>query len=245
MNISVCMATFNGAKYIEIQLHSILKQLSDTDEVIILDDCSKDNTLDLVRKFEDNRIKIFKNEVNRGHVYSFGKVIAFSSNEIIFMCDQDDIWLDGRLELMKDSLLKSKALLISTNSSFINSDGNIIDFYLDGVSSKSSEKHFKNIVDIFVGKPNYVGCAMAFKKELKNLILPIPSYVESHDLWIAMGANIIKANLHLDEQTLSRRIHGNNASIVKRKLLPKLWSRMVFLISVNQLFYRSLLRKKK
>jgi glycosyltransferase involved in cell wall biosynthesis len=244
MNISVCLATYNGAKYIEIQLHSILRQLSVSDEVIILDDFSKDNTLDLVRNFEDKRIKVFKNEINRGHVYSFGKAIELASNELIFMCDQDDIWLDRRLEFMKGSLLKSKALLISTNSNFIDSDGNIIDYSLDGVNSISSDKHFKNILDIFVGKTNYVGCAMAFKKELNKLILPIPSYVESHDLWIAMAANIIKANLHLDEQTLSRRIHGNNASIVKRKLLPKLWSRIVFLISVFQLYYRTLLRKK-
>ena len=244
MNISVCLATYNGAKYIEIQLHSILRQLSVSDEVIILDDFSKDNTLDLVRNFEDKRIKVFKNEINRGHVYSFGKAIELASNELIFMCDQDDIWLDRRLEFMKCSLLKSKALLISTNSNFIDSDGNIIDYSLDGVNSISSDKHFKNILDIFVGKTNYVGCAMAFKKELNKLILPIPSYVESHDLWIAMAANIIKANLHLDEQTLSRRIHGNNASIVKRKLLPKLWSRIVFLISVFQLYYRTLLRKK-
>jgi glycosyltransferase involved in cell wall biosynthesis len=218
--------------------------LSVSDEVIILDDFSKDNTLDLVRNFEDKRIKVFKNEINRGHVYSFGKAIELASNELIFMCDQDDIWLDRRLEFMKGSLLKSKALLISTNSNFIDSDGNIIDYSLDGVNSISSDKHFKNILDIFVGKTNYVGCAMAFKKELNKLILPIPSYVESHDLWIAMAANIIKANLHLDEQTLSRRIHGNNASIVKRKLLPKLWSRIVFLISVFQLYYRTLLRKK-
>lgn len=243
MNISVCLATYNGTKYIEIQLQSILRQLGANDEVIILDDCSKDKTLDLVRDIDDKRIKIFKNEVNKGHVYSFGHVVALATKEIIFMSDQDDVWLDGRLELMKDQLLKSKALLISTNSHFIDSEGKIIDFSLDGVSSESSKKYFKNIMDIFVGKTNYVGCTMAFKKELRNLILPIPCYVESHDLWIAMGANIIKSNLHLDEPSLNRRIHGENASIVKRALLPKLWSRVIFFISMIQLYYRSLLRK--
>ncbi|TDO77444.1 glycosyl transferase family 2 [Flavobacterium chryseum] len=244
MNISVCMATYNGTKYIEIQLQSILRQLDLNDEVIILDDYSTDETLDLVRKIDDKRIKIFKNEVNKGHVYSFGRVIELATKDIIFMSDQDDIWLDGRVKLMKDKLLNSGALLISTNSNFIDSDGKILDFSLDGVSSESSARHLKNIIDIFIGKTNYVGCAMAFKKELRNLILPIPFYVESHDLWIAMGANIIKSNLHIDEPTLSRRIHGENASIVKRKLLPKLWSRIIFLISLMHLYYRSLLRKK-
>lgn len=238
------MATYNGTKYIEIQLQSILRQLDLNDEVIILDDYSTDETLDLVRKIDDKRIKIFKNEVNKGHVYSFGRVIELATKDIIFMSDQDDIWLDGRVKLMKDKLLNSGALLISTNSNFIDSDGKILDFSLDGVSSESSARHLKNIIDIFIGKTNYVGCAMAFKKELRNLILPIPFYVESHDLWIAMGANIIKSNLHIDEPTLSRRIHGENASIVKRKLLPKLWSRIIFLISLMHLYYRSLLRKK-
>jgi len=243
MNISVCLATYNGTKYIKIQLQSILRQLGAKDEVIILDDCSTDKTLDLVRDIDDKRIKIFKNEVNKGHVYSFGRVVELATKDIIFMSDQDDIWIDGRLDLMKERLLKSEALLISTNSNFIDSEGKIIDFNLDGVSAGSSEKYFENILDIFIGKTNYVGCAMAFKKELRNLILPIPSYVESHDLWIAMGANIIKSNLHLDDPTLSRRIHGENASIVKRKLLPKLWSRIIFLLSMSQVHYRSLLRK--
>jgi len=244
MNISICLATYNGAEYIAQQLTSILKQLEVSDEVIVLDDCSKDNTLDIVRSFNDDRIKIFSNEKNRGHVYSFGHVVGLANNDIIFMSDQDDIWIDGRIKLMKDELLESKALLVSTNSDFIDSKGNKIDFTLDGVSAESSQKYFSNIIDIFVGKTNYVGCAMAFKKELRNLILPMPSYVESHDLWIAMGANIIKSNLHLDEPTLYRRIHGNNASIIKRKLGPKLWSRVIFSISMIQLYFRSLLRKR-
>lgn len=244
MNISVCLATYNGAKYIDLQLQSILKQLGSDDELILLDDRSKDNTLELVRAIDDKRIKIFENEVNRGHVYSFGHVVGLASNDMIFMADQDDIWIDGRIELMKQALLKSNKLLVSTNSDFIDSNGNAIDFSLDGVSSEASEKHFRNIMDIFIGKTNYVGCAMAFRKELRDLILPMPSYVESHDLWIAMGANIIKSNLHLDEPTLYRRIHGENASIISRPLGPKLWSRVIFSISMIQLYYRSLLRKR-
>lgn len=244
MNISVCLATYNGAKYLESQLRSILNQLEDNDEIVILDDCSTDNSLELVKSIGDERIKIFKNEKNRGHVYSFGRVISLGIHDIIFMSDQDDIWMDGRVTLMKESLLKSNAFLISTNSEFIDSEDKTILFSLDGVSAETSDKYFKNIVDIFIGKTNYVGCAMAFKRELKELILPIPSYVESHDLWIAMCANIFKSNLHLNESTLYRRIHGENASIVKRRLLPKLWSRIIFLISMVHLYYRILLRKR-
>jgi hypothetical protein len=81
---------------------------------------------------------------------------------------------------------------------------------------------------------------MAFKKDLKQLILPIPSYVESHDLWIAKAANLVKLNIHCDNITLSRRVHGNNASIIKRPLYKKLWARIIFTRSIFELVFRSL-----
>ena len=244
MNISVCLASFNGEKYIEEQLKSIIKQLGINDEIIIVDDCSKDSTVKVIKSLKDERIKIFKNEVNKGHVYSFGKSISLATKDLIFMSDQDDIWLEGRVDFMKEKLINSEAMLVSSNSNFVDSEGKVIDFEIDGVRPEYSNKYSKNIIDIIVGKTNYYGCTMVLKKELKELILPIPAYVESHDLWIAMAANIAKSNSHLDNSTLLRRIHGENASVLKRKLLPKLWSRVVFAISTIQLFYRNLVVKK-
>jgi glycosyltransferase involved in cell wall biosynthesis len=233
------MASYNGAEFIEEQLGSILSQLNESDEIIIVDDCSKDDTLKKIELFNDSRIKVFKNDTNKGHVYTFGRAISLSSNDILFMSDQDDIWLKDRASLMIDELMKNDSLLVSTNTNFINSKGEIIEYATDGVQSSNSKKHFRNIIDIYVGKENYYGCAMAFKKELKDLILPIPSYVESHDLWIAIAANLSRSNSHCDKITLSRRVHGNNASIVKRSLLLKLWSRVIFTRSVFKLIFRS------
>lgn len=243
MNISVCLASYNGEKYVEEQLKSIIIQLSVDDEIIIVDDCSKDSTVKVIKSLKDERIKIFKNEVNKGHVYSFGKAISLSNNEIVFMSDQDDIWTEGRVDLMKSKLLNSQSMLLSSNSDFINSFGEKIDFGIIGVQYKFSKKNVSNIFDIFVGKENYYGCAMAFKKELKEIILPIPTYVESHDLWIAMAANLFKSNLHCDEITLSRRVHGSNASIIKRPIALKIWSRYIFVKSMFQLIYRGYNKK--
>jgi glycosyltransferase involved in cell wall biosynthesis len=245
MSISVCLASYNGAKFIELQLESIIKQLHDDDEIIIVDDCSSDNTLEVIRSMNDERIKMFLNEINRGHVFSFGRAISLATKDIIFMSDQDDIWIGGRVALMKSKLLNSDAMLVSSNSNFVDSKGDKIDFNVDGVRPEFSDKNLSNIIDVFKGKGNYYGCAMAFKKELKKLILPIPNYVESHDLWIAMAANMAKSNLHCIEATLNRRVHGANASIVKRKLFLKLWSRLIFLRSILQLFFRKLSIKRK
>lgn len=244
MSISVCLASYNGGKFIGLQLDSIIKQLDKDDEIIIVDDCSTDNTLRIIRSINDKRIKIFLNEINKGHVFSFGRAITLATKDIIFMSDQDDVWIDDRVTLMKNKLLNSSAMLVSSNSNFVDSKGNKIDFNVDGVNSKFSDKNLSNIIDIFKGKGNYYGCAMVLKKELKELILPIPNYVESHDLWIAMAANIAKSNLHCNEATLNRRVHGSNASIVKRELILKIWSRIIFTRSIVQLMYRKISIKK-
>ena len=232
------MATYNGEKYLAEQVDSILEQLSPGDEFLILDDCSKDSTVKILEQYQDSRIKIFINKTNKNHVYSFARVISLASNEIVLMADQDDIWINGRLDLMKNKLIKSKKVLLTTNTDFIDDKGKKIDFNLDGVSSQNSNKFNKNILDIFLGKSNYYGCAMAFRKQFCEIILPIPDYVESHDLWIAIAGNLLKSNIHLDEKTLLRRIHGNNASIINRILIKKFFSRLIFLRSIIELKIR-------
>jgi glycosyltransferase involved in cell wall biosynthesis len=240
MNISVCIATYNGGKYIETQLNSIVDQLEINDEVIIVDDCSKDNTIKIIESFKDSRIKIIKNEVNKGHVYSFNRALELSSKDIIFMSDQDDVWKENRVFLIKEKLLKSNALLLSSNSEFINSQGDNLNYKIDGVDVRNSSNYYRNILDIFIGKTNYYGCLMAFKRELKKVVLPIPDFVESHDLWIAKAGNILKSNIHCNDITLARRIHETNASTTNRSIIFKIKSRIIFFISIVVLFIRKI-----
>ena len=79
---------------------------------------------------------------------------------------------------------------------------------------------------------------MAFQKKLCEVVMPFPDYVESHDLWIAMAANMLKSNAHLEDIILKRRIHGKNASVLQRKLSEKLYSRWIFVKSYVTLFWR-------
>lgn len=240
MNISVCMATYNGEKYIVEQMTSILQQLTHDDEVIVIDDSSNDNTLKILKDLNDPRIKIYLNDRTRSHVFSFGRAISLAKNDIVFMSDQDDIWIKDRVSLMVKKLLDTGSLLVSSNFEFIDMNGEKMYYPVDGVKSSNSSKHFKNILDIFVGKTNYYGCAMAFRKDMVRLILPIPSFVESHDLWISLASNLMGSNAHLDEKTLKKRVHNNNAaSTLKRGLLPKLWSRVIFMISIIVLLLRA------
>jgi glycosyltransferase involved in cell wall biosynthesis len=239
MNVSVCMATYNGEKFVLEQIKSILEQLTLEDEIIVVDDLSNDNTTKILQDLNDPRVKIYSNDRNRSHVFSFSRAISLANNDILFMSDQDDIWIEGRVSLMVKKLLDTGSLLVSSNFGSIDMNGKNISFIVDGVKSRNSCKHLRNILDIFIGKTNYFGCAMAFRKNMVDVILPIPSFVESHDLWIALASNLIGSNAHLDEKTLKKRVHNNNATATGRTLLMKIRARFIFLISIFVLLIRA------
>lgn len=240
MSVSVCIATYNGRDYIEQQLSTILEQLDLGDEVVVVDDASSDATLDLVRAFNDPRIRIVENERNLGHVASFSRALALARHEVLIMADQDDIWLPQRVRLMVAGLEAPHCLVLASNSEFMHGSGINMIYQCEGVTSASSNEFAANIWSIFMGRRRYYGCAMALRREFCKVILPIPAYVESHDLWIAMAGNMARGNVHVDASTLIRRVHGNNASIVSRPIIRKLWSRLIFVISYVDLWMRLL-----
>jgi len=232
MNISVCIATYNGARYLEAQLSSILAQLDPEDEIVVVDDASSDDTVARLQSFGDARMRIHRNERNRGHVQSFALALSLARNDLLFMSDQDDVWLPGRVAIMKHALRQSGHWVLSSNTTFIDAEGRPTTYETEGVRAADSARYMSNIMGIFSGRHCYYGCAMAMRREIVPIILPMPSFVESHDLWIAMAGNAARANVHLDANTLARRVHGHNASILSRPLRQKLWSRVVFLQSL-------------
>ncbi|OCW96323.1 glycosyltransferase [Alishewanella sp. HH-ZS] len=234
--VSVCMATYNGERYITEQLISIISQLKATDELIIIDDCSVDRTFDIVTRFSegDNRIRVFKNEFNLGVNQTFDIAINKATGDIIFLSDQDDVWVPGRVEVMKNSLCSQGKSFLSSNFNLIDSSGNLIKSVNDFSLSPGEGFLFnlRNILNIFTGRISYYGCAMCFTKDFARSVTPFPHFVESHDLWIAMAANVKSDCIHLKDITLSRRIHGSNVSVVSRSFKEKFISRFVFMRSL-------------
>ncbi len=96
---SVCIATFNGGRYLREQLDSILSQLSAEDEVIISDDGSVDDTWDILTEYaeKDRRIKLFSGP-RQGLIANFGYAIQQTKGELIFLADQDDVWLETKVK---------------------------------------------------------------------------------------------------------------------------------------------------
>ncbi|MFH0545331.1 glycosyltransferase [Escherichia coli] len=224
MLITVAMATYNGQSYIRQQLNSILNQTYQELEIIIVDDCSSDNTLELITSFKDERITVLSNDYNMGVAKSFERAIENSSGDYIALCDQDDIWVANKLETLMVHIGNNE--LIYSDYSFIDHCGNNIEKpegyinYLHGVDS--STKNFDKLVFI---NSFILGCSVLFKATLKPKILPIVDAGFNHDKWIVNIAANSGGVYYLNKKLFMYRIHGANASMakdIKRGFLEKL-----------------------
>ena len=224
MKVSVAMATYNGEKYLEQQIDSILSQLNNEDELIISDDHSSDRTLSIIETYmnTDPRVKLFMNDES-GVTSNFENAIKRTQNDIIFLSDQDDIWKPEKVSTVKSYYEKNPHIQM------IMSDITVVDNELTPTIESfyafrgSRSGVIKNII-----KNSYIGCAMSFRKELKAQILPIPRNVPMHDMWIGLVADLNKAALLIPEKLIYYRRHGatvttvENSSSLKQKLLWRL-----------------------
>ena len=98
------MATYNGADYLRPHIDSILSQLSDDDELIISDDSSTDATVKIIQEIGDKRIRLLEGNTFRNPIFNFEYALQQASGELIFLADQDDIWLPGKVKTMTGAL---------------------------------------------------------------------------------------------------------------------------------------------
>ena len=201
-SVSVAMAAYNGQAYIKEQIESILKQLKENDELIISLDKSSDQSEKIIRSFNDARIQLIPGP-NQGVVSNFENAIKHTSNDIIFLSDQDDIWLDNKVERVLSSFDEHTQVVLH--------DCKVVDQDLNEIESsffqlRNSQLGIrKNLI-----KNSYMGACMAFRKELKEYILPFPKDIPMHDQWIGLMGETIGNNKLLNEVLLLYRRHGNN-----------------------------------
>lgn len=204
--ISVCIATYNGEKYIKKQLLSILNQLGDYDEIIVSDDNSTDNTIKIIKEINDRRIKIYFNNGKHGFVKNFENALVNAKGDYIFLSDQDDEWMDNKVE---------KTIYALRDSDFVVSDCITIDSN-DKIIDYSRFKTF-NIKKGFwrlMIKTRYLGCCMAFNKKVLKAVIPFPKRDDlvEHDLWIAaVSEKYFKVKL-INEPLILYKRHNNNTS---------------------------------
>jgi glycosyltransferase involved in cell wall biosynthesis len=209
--ISVCMATYNGLQHISEQLRSILLQLGPEDEVIIVDDCSSDGTWEWLALNVDPRLRVSSSDKNQGHVRTFARALELAQGEWILLSDQDDVWRPGRVSAMVAALRNYPAVA----SNFTEFGG--ISTQIAPLRAEDGGRGLRNTVGIFLGRRAYFGSAMGLRRELLNVVLPFPRFVEAHDLWIALCANSLGGIAHLESSTVMRRVHGSNLTPRSRR----------------------------
>lgn len=204
--ISVCLASYNGEKYIYEQIESILKQLSENDELIISDDGSTDNTIGIIESFKDNRIRVIFNTGKNGYTSNFYNALKEVKGDYIFLSDQDDVWVDNKVGIVMEYLKDYN--FVHTNAKIINENGEII------CESRNVEYGVKNGYIHNLLKSRYLGCCMAFDKKVLKSLFPVPVYDNKypHDLWIALIAERYFKTILLDEKLIMYRRHFGNFS---------------------------------
>lgn len=239
--ISVCMATYNGEKYIKEQIDSILCQLSSNDELIISDDHSTDNTCAIIKQYNDSRIKLVLNKLEKGVTHNFENVLLHSKGDIIFLADQDDVWLPSKIRELSQFLLQGNYDVVTGNCALTDSKLNVIQeqYYVD--RSPLDKSVWGNFV-----KDLWLGSCMAFKREVLLATLPFPKKVVAHDLWIALYSQMhFKCGYYPKVLQLYRR-HDNTVSFAGTKSTNKLSYKISYrLYLAYWLLVRSLMKKKK
>ena len=215
-NISVALATYNGAKFLDEQLFSIINQTLPPKEIIIIDDCSRDNTVQIIEKFQKDYpfIKLFVNDENRGPVATFEIAISKCSCNYIALCDQDDIWELNKLELSLDELKEiedeNMPSIVFTDLQMINSEGS-----LDGTTFWESQGLNPAKMDFYrtLFLNSVTGCTLVFNKRMGDELVNIPKGVEMHDYWIMLIALGLGRSKSLPFPTVKYRNHENSVTV--------------------------------
>ena len=215
------MATYNGQKYIKEQIDSILCQLGENDELVISDDHSSDATVDIINSYKDKRIRLFYNELTKGVTHNFENALQKSRGEIVFLCDQDDVWLPGKLSKMTKFMLDGNYDVVECSCTLVDKDLNIIkeNYYSNDFPQVKSV--WRNFV-----KNSWLGCCMAFKRNVFEAASPFPPKVSAHDLWLCLFMQLHYKCGYMQEPMQLYRRHSNTVSFAGGKSTNSLWFRI-------------------
>jgi len=214
--ISACMAAFNGSRFIDAQLQSILNQLHEQDEVVIVDDCSSDATVDRITALADPRVRLLQHEQNMGVVPTFEDALRSATGDFLFLCDDDDLWAPAKVQTFLSAFTaRPDVEVVTSKVRLIDEDGRKLP---DSRVNRLGRFHHGFWQNVF--KNHYQGSAMAIRASLLGRVLPFPRYTSlQHDAWIGTRS-VLAGNraVFIDEELLFYRRHSCNVSQVKTKL---------------------------
>ena len=233
--ISVCMAAYNGERYIERQILTIMRNISKTDELIISDDGSTDSTLEIIERLQQTYPSIHVVQgPKKGVIANFENAIQHAKGDFLYLADQDDIWEEDKVKTVQKVFEEHpKCMLVIHDADIIDENESVIEAsFFQRRGSKAGL--LKNII-----KNSYIGCCMAFRTEILNVVLPIPKNIEMHDQWIGIISELQGGAIFLKTVLFHYRRHGENVSSFEHYPVPKMIrNRFVLIVELIKRYLR-------
>jgi glycosyltransferase involved in cell wall biosynthesis len=261
--VSIAMCTYNGASFLRQQLNSLVNQSRRPDEIIICDDCSQDQSVEIAQNFAnqhpDITIRVIQNPQNLGYVNNFEKAISLCTQDIIFLCDQDDLWQPEKIENMVSVFDAEPSVgLVLHDFCRIDEVNQLFPCAEDTygpqnlIAAQLPQEIKNNSIDVFMQPyPRaWCGCMMAYRRSFNDVVLPIfPG--KGHDDWILKILAPITETRFLASPLVHYRMHQQNTNRrdLEKRTLAYLWGRFVKKASLaikghtKSNFYRQTLNK--
>ncbi len=202
------MATYEGERFVRRQVETILSQLAPEDELIVSDDSSSDETLTIVRSFADPRIRILERNTFRSPLRNFENAVRHARGEIVVLADQDDVWFPNKLPLVRELFAAESA-----RPYLVVLDAEIVDEGERPLEPSVLEKLGAGpglLKNLWTNR--YLGCCMAFSRDLLDQALPFPEGVGMHDIWLGQLCERIGATTFVPVVTMRYRRHEHTAT---------------------------------
>lgn len=215
--VSLALCTFNGERYLDEQLASLVRQTRFPDELIVCDDCSTDGTIEILRRFSETApfpIHITVNDKCLGPAANFGKAAGLCSGDIVFFCDQDDLWHENKIEVEIAAMVEAERGAGADTPILVHADLEVVDkslapLYPSFMGLMHPKLELFNMSYI-LGDNVAVGCATAVNRALLEVALPLPKQAVMHDWWFAQCAAGCGKIVYIDQPLMQYRQHQSN-----------------------------------
>lgn len=218
LNTSIALCTYNGEKYLQEQLDSLAKQTRLPDELVVCDDGSTDRTIEFLKTFAQTapfHVRIEQNTANLGFVRNFEKCSRLCSGDVIFFCDQDDIWLPEKIERFVEIFETNPDVgMVLCDAQLIDSNGQKLkSIYSQGIGNihRLAAIARKNSAQFVcqTSVSSWAGMSMAFRNNCQEILYPFPE-TNAHDAWVLQTIGAISSIFIITQPLVLYRIHGGN-----------------------------------
>ena len=242
-SVSVAMATYNGEKYLEEQLDSILSQTLKPSEIIVCDDQSTDGTREILDRYQQRGlIKYFVNEKRLGFIGNFKRAVSLSSSDnYIALSDQDDIWLPGKIQAAADLLLKiegaKRPAMVYSDLVLVDEEKNLLN---KSFRNELGQGGYTHCLETLLFGSFVNGCTMLMDPTMRNYFSSIPEDgALNHDTWMTLIAYTFGEVAVVPDSLILYRRHRNNATDVgnfkKMGRFSRLWAEVLHSFKTNDL----------